>query len=364
MKKKPLLVLAAGGTGGHMFPAQAVAEVMLKRGWRVVLSTDSRGARYTSGFPSKVEIEQVSSATFAKGGLLNKIMVPIRIAMGVTAARRKMRRTRPNVVVGFGGYPSIPGMGAATSLGIPCMLHEQNGVLGRVNRLFAPRVNQIACGTWPTELLDGLTGVHIGNPVRQEILDRHGAGYIEPGDYPMDLLVIGGSQGARIFSDVVPAAVSLLPDTLRQNLRISQQAREEDCCRVQQAYAEIGVRADVTPFFKDIPARMSQAQLIISRSGASSVADISIIGRPAILVPLAVAIRDEQSANARALVQAGAAQVLLEADFTAEALVGQIQNLLSNSAQAQSMADAALGCAKPEAANDLSDMIEALAGDL
>ncbi len=364
MKKSPLLVLAAGGTGGHMFPAQAVAEVMLKRGWRVVLSTDARGARYTSNFPSEMEIEQVPSASFAQHGLLNKIMVPIRIAIGVTVARRKMRRTRPNVVVGFGGYPAIPAMGAATSLGIPCMLHEQNGVLGRVNQLFAPRVNQIACGTWPTELPDGLTGHYIGNPVRQEILDRHGAGYIAPGDYPMALLVVGGSQGARILSDVVPAAVGLLPVTLRQNLRISQQAREEDCARVQHAYAEIGVRADVLPFFTDIPDRMSQAQLVISRSGASSVADLSIIGRPTIFVPLAMAIRDEQVANARELVQAGAAQLLLESEFTPEALAGQIQELLTNSTQTQSMADAALGCAKPKAATDLADMIEALAGEI
>ena len=364
MKKSPLLVLAAGGTGGHMFPAQAVAEVMLKRGWRVVLSTDARGARYISGFPPEVEIEQVPSATFAQRGLLNKIMVPIRIAIGVTAARRKMRRTRPNVVVGFGGYPAIPAMGAATSLGIPCMLHEQNGVLGRVNQLFAPRVNQIACGTWSTELPDGLVGHHIGNPVRQEILDRHGAGYIPPGDYPMDLLVIGGSQGARILSDVVPAAVGLMPDAMRQNLRISQQAREEDCARVQQTYAEIGVRADVQPFFTDIPDRMSQAQLVISRSGASSVADLSIIGRPAIFVPLASAIRDEQAANARELVQAGAARLLMESEFSPEALAGQIQDLLTNSTQMQSMADAALGCAKPEAATDLADMIEALAGEI
>ena len=307
MKNSPLLVLAAGGTGGHMFPAQAVAEVMLRRGWRVVLSTDARGARYTAGFPAEIGIEKVPSATFSQGGFFNKIMVPIRIAIGVTSARRKMRRERPSVVVGFGGYPAIPAMGAATSLGIPCMLHEQNGILGRVNQLFAPRVNQIACGTWPTELPDGLTGHHVGNPVRQEILDRHGASYIPPGDYPMDLLVIGGSQGARILSDVVPTAVGLLPDALRQNLRISQQAREEDCERVLEAYAEIGVRADVQSFFKDIPARMSLAQLVISRSGASSVADISTIGRPAIFVPLAAAIRDEQIANARELVQAGAA---------------------------------------------------------
>ena len=326
MKNSPLLVLAAGGTGGHMFPAQAVAEVMLRRGWRVVLSTDARGARYTAGFPAEIGIEKVSSATFSKGGFFNKIMVPIRIAIGVTSARRKMRRERPSVVVGFGGYPAIPAMGAATSLGIPCMLHEQNGILGRVNQLFAPRVNQIACGTWPTELPDGLTGHHVGNPVRQEILDRHGASYIPPGDYPMDLLVIGGSQGARILSDVVPTAVGLLPDALRQNLRISQQAREEDCERVLEAYAEIGVRADVQSFFKDIPARMSLAQLVISRSGASSVADISTIGRPAIFVPLAAAIRDEQIANARELVQAGAAKLLLEPDFTPENLADQIKD--------------------------------------
>ena len=202
-----------------------------------------------------------------------------------------MRRTRPNVVVGFGGYPAIPAMGAATSLGIPCMLHEQNGVLGRVNQLFASRVNQIACGTWPTKLPDGLTGHHIGNPVRQEILDRHGAGYIAPGDYPMDVLVIGGSQGARILSDVVPAAVGLLPGSLRQNLRISQQAPRGRL----RARARTGLCRDwragrrTTVFSKIYPARMSQAQLVISRSGASSVADIATIGRPAIFVPLAAA---------------------------------------------------------------------------
>jgi len=357
------LVLAAGGSGGHMFPAQAVAEVMLARGWRVVLSTDARGARYTGGFPAQVPIEQVSSDTFAKGGLINKILVPIRIALGITAARRKMRRDRPKVVVGFGGYPAIPAMGAATSLGVPCMLHEQNGVLGRVNQLFAPRVNQIACGTWPTELPQGLIGYHVGNPVRAEVLARHAAGYIEPGDHPMCLLVIGGSQGARILSDVVPAAVALLPKSLFKNLRIAQQAREEDSARVQAAYDDMGLRADVRPFFDDIPLRMSEAQLVISRSGASSVADISVIGRPSIFVPLAAAIRDEQTANARELVEVGGARLLTEEAFTPEALASEIQDILTNASQAQSMAEAALRCAKPEAANTLADMIEALVGE-
>jgi len=266
-------------------------------------------------------------------------------------------------VVGFGGYPAIPAMGAATSLGVPCMLHEQNGVLGRVNQLFAPRVNQIACGTWPTALPHGLTGHHVGNPVRAEILARHAAGYIEPGDHPMSLLVIGGSQGARILSDVVPAAIALLPKSLLHNLRIAQQAREEDRARVQAAYDDMGLRADVLSFFDDIPERMSEAQLVISRSGASSVADISVIGRPSIFVPLAAAIRDEQTANARELVAAGGARLLTEDALMPEALAAEIQDILTNGPQAQSMAEVALRCAKPEAANTLADMIEALAGE-
>ena len=359
----PLLLIAAGGTGGHMFPAQALAEEMLARGWRVKLSTDTRGARYAGGFPDQVQIVTLSSATFARGGLVAKLAVPFRIAGGVLAALWSSLRDRPDVVVGFGGYPAIPAMGAATSLGVPCMLHEQNGVLGRVNQLFAPRVNQIACGTWPTELPHGLTGHHVGNPVRAEILARHAAGYIEPGDHPMSLLVIGGSQGARILSDVVPAAIALLPKSLLNNLRIAQQAREEDRARVQAAYDDMGLRADVRSFFDDIPERMSEAQLVISRSGASSVADISVIGRPSIFVPLAAAIRDEQTANARELVAAGGARLLTEDAFTPEALAAEIQDILTNGPQAQSMAEAALRCAKPEAANTLASMIEALAGE-
>ena len=174
----PLLLIAAGGTGGHMFPAQALAEEMLKKGWRVKLSTDARGARYTSGFPHTTDIEKISSATFARGGILAKVLVPFRIAGGVISAAYKMLRDRPDVVVGFGGYPTIPAMSAATLLRLPCMIHEQNGVLGRVNTLFASRVDAVACGTWPTDLAEGIKGVHVGNPVRGSILDRAGAGYI------------------------------------------------------------------------------------------------------------------------------------------------------------------------------------------
>ncbi|MCH2164071.1 MAG: UDP-N-acetylglucosamine--N-acetylmuramyl-(pentapeptide) pyrophosphoryl-undecaprenol N-acetylglucosamine transferase [Marinovum sp.] len=355
-----LLVIAAGGTGGHMFPAQALAEAMLSLGWRVKLSTDARGARYTSGFPDAVEIDVVSSATFARGGVLTKLAVPFRILGGVLAAFGAMGRDRPRVVVGFGGYPAIPAVAAAIMRGLPCMIHEQNGVLGRVNQLFAKRVHKVACGTWPTKLPDGLEGVHTGNPVRGAVRERAGAQYIPPGDYLMKLVVIGGSQGARILSQVVPKAVAALPESLLANLTIVQQARDEDAESVRTAYDDIGVRAQVLGFV-DVPREFAEAQLIISRSGASSVADISVIGRPSVLVPLASAIRDEQTANARALADAGGAIVMQENDFTPPALAQVIEAILTDPIDALAAATAALSCGKPDATEALVALVEELA---
>ncbi len=356
----PLLIIAAGGTGGHMFPAQALAEVMLTRGWRVKLSTDARGARYTSGFPHSVEIQQISSATFARGGLLAKALVPLRILGGVFGAVFGMLRDRPDVVVGFGGYPSIPALTAAWILRKPRMIHEQNGVLGRVNTIFAKRVDAVACGTWPTTLPDGVEGHHVGNPVRGSVLERAGAGYIEPGDYPMELLVMGGSQGARILSEVIPPAIANLPMGLVRNIRVSHQARDEDAQRVAEFYAENGINADVQPFFHDVPRRMSEAQLVISRAGASSVADLSVIGRPSILIPFAAATGDHQTANARGLVNAGAAIMVPENMANPESLTEQIEMVLSNPRGAQQMAQAALSVGKPDAAQELAQMVETL----
>lgn len=361
-ERKPLLVMAAGGTGGHMFPAQALAEIMLRRGWRVKLSTDARGARYTGGFPHSVEIEQVSSATFARGGPLAKLGVPFRIAGGVLSMARRMRRDRPDVVVGFGGYPSIPALGAARLLKLPRMIHEQNGVLGKVNTFFADKVDVVACGTWPTPLPEGVKGIHTGNPVRMAVLERAAAGYIAPGPYPMSVLVIGGSQGARTLSDVVPPALAGLPLDMVQNLRVSHQARDEDGERVATYYAENGLQADVQPFFQDVPARMSEAQLVISRSGASSVADIAVIGRPSILIPYPHATGDHQNANARALVEAGAAIRIPEARLTIESLTEAIHSILSHESGAIQMQRAALSVAKPEAAEELAALVEHLAG--
>jgi UDP-N-acetylglucosamine--N-acetylmuramyl-(pentapeptide) pyrophosphoryl-undecaprenol N-acetylglucosamine transferase len=360
MGKMPLLLIAAGGTGGHMFPAQALAEAMVRRGWRVKLSTDARGARYAGGFPHVVQVEQVTSATFARGGALARAMVPLRIAAGVLSALWGQMRDRPTVVVGFGGYPSIPALAAAWVLRRPRMLHEQNGVLGRVNEVFARRVDRVACGTWPTRLPAGVEAVHTGNPVRAAVLDRAGAPYIPPGEYPMSLLVIGGSQGAKILSDIVPEAVAALPDALRHNLRVSHQAREEDVARVTAAYEAAGIRAEVQPFFRDIPARLSEAQLVISRSGASSVAEISVIGRPSILIPYAAAAGDHQSANARSLDAAEAAVVIAENALDATALSRHMATILSQPQTAERMAANALSQGRPDATDHLVQLVEAL----
>ncbi|MEY4698107.1 MAG: hypothetical protein RIT14_2535, partial [Pseudomonadota bacterium] len=343
--------------------AQALAEAMVRRGWRVKLSTDDRGARYAGGFPHVVTVETVASATFARGGPLGKALVPLRITQGVAAAVLAMLRDRPALVVGFGGYPTIPALSAALILRLPRMIHEQNGVLGRVNRLFAPRVHRVACGTWPTDLPAGVRGEHSGNPVRAAVLERAGAAYIPPGDHPMSLLVIGGSQGARILSDVVPAAIAALPAALRGHLRVAHQARAEDMARVTAAYEAAGIAAEVQPFFTDIPRRLSEAQLVISRSGASSVADISVIGRPSILIPFAAATGDHQTANARGLVKAGAAVLIPEKQLDPASLAAQLEQVLTRPDAASQMARNALSQGLPDATDRLVALVEELTKD-
>ncbi|MEM9343475.1 MAG: undecaprenyldiphospho-muramoylpentapeptide beta-N-acetylglucosaminyltransferase [Pseudomonadota bacterium] len=358
----PLCVIAAGGTGGHMFPAQALAETLLSSGWRVRLSTDPRGARYAGGFPQEVDILKVASATPSRGGPLARIAIPFIILGGVLMALVRMLADRPKVVVGFGGYPSIPALTAAITLRIPSMIHEQNGVLGRVNEVFAKRVSAVACGTWPTELPKGVLGHHSGNPVRAAIADKAATLYIAPGDIPMSVTVIGGSQGARILSDVVPGAIARLPGELRQHIRVAHQARGEDEDRVREFYDAEGIDAEVRPFFDDIPTRFANAQLVIARAGASTVADLSVIGRPAILIPYAAAKRDEQTANARTLVDAEAAILIPETRLTPDTLADEITRILSNPQAADQMAQNALSVGRPDAAKRLADMVEDLKG--
>ncbi|MFV0409997.1 MAG: UDP-N-acetylglucosamine--N-acetylmuramyl-(pentapeptide) pyrophosphoryl-undecaprenol N-acetylglucosamine transferase [Paracoccus sp. (in: a-proteobacteria)] len=355
-------LIAAGGTGGHMFPAQSLAEVLLSEGWRVKLSTDDRGARYAGNFPDEVAREILPSATTARGGTAGKIKAPFKIASGILAARATFNRDRPDVVIGFGGYPTIPALSAAWYMGIPRMIHEQNGVMGRVNALFASRVDRVACGIWPTALPPGVNGIHTGNPVRRAVLDLVGAPYAAPGESgPLHLLVIGGSQGARVLSDTVPAAVTALPEDLRARLIVSHQARAEDGERVTAAYAAAGIRAEIEPFFADVPRRLAECHLVISRAGASSVADITVIGRPAILIPYAAATGDHQSANARALSDTGAAIVMPESVLDVESLARDMTAIFTDAGRATQMADAARDLGRPDAARRLYDLVTELA---
>ncbi len=356
----PLVVIAAGGTGGHMFPAQALAEAMLARGWRVRLTTDDRGARYAGGFPAAVAVETLPSASFARGGVLARVATPFRILAGVGRAVLRFRALRPAVVVGFGGYPTIPALGAAWILRLPRMIHEQNGVLGRVNAVFAPRVSAVACGTWPTRLPVGLDATHTGNPVRRAVAAFAGAAYAPPGVGQVTVLVLGGSQGARVLSQAVPAAMARLPEALRARLSVAHQARPEDAGAAAAAYAEAGIAAEVQPFFPDVPDRMAAAQLVIARAGASTLAELAVIGRPAILIPFAAAAGDHQSANARAMTEAGAAVTIGESALEPEGLARQIERILGDPETASGMARAALAAGRPDAADRLAELVEAL----
>jgi len=361
MPGAPLLVIAAGGTGGHMFPAQALAEAMLVRGWRVQLATDPRGARYASGFPEAVERRVTASATFAQGSVLARVTAPAAIGAGTAATLAAMRRDRPACVAGFGGYPALPAMLAATALGLPRLIHEQNGRLGRVNRMFARRVDVLACGTWPANAPEGANAVHTGNPVRRAVLERQGAPYRPPGDGPIDLLVIGGSQGAGAFARVMPEALKALPAALRVRLRLAQQVRPEDMDRTRAVYGDLGVTADLRGFFEDVPARLADAALVISRAGASSIADITVIGRPAILIPYPHAADDHQTANAQPLVDSGGAFFIAERELTPQGLAGHIDAILSDPEGAAAMAAASLRAGRPDATENLAGLVERLA---
>ena len=352
----PLLVLAAGGTGGHMFPAQAIAEEMVASGWQVKLSTDSRGARYCENFPSDVEVLIVNSATFSGRSIFGKLSVPLKIFYGVFQSLLWFKRNKPSCVVGFGGYPSIPAITAALIWRIPTILHEQNGVLGQVNKLFAKKVDFVAYGIAP-ESLSSANSLYTGNPVRNSVLKFKASPYIPPGDYPINVLVIGGSQGARIMSDIVPIALSKLSEKNIKNIRVAHQARPEDINRVIKLYSENNIKAEVASFFDDAPRRISEAQLVISRSGASSIADIATIGRPSILVPLKSAIRDEQSVNALSMTSVNSAISFAEDDFTVDKLAKCITKFLSSPKKAEAMAAAALNRSSKNSVKMLSDLI-------
>lgn len=354
------VILAAGGTGGHMFPAEALAAELHARGRRTVLITDSRGAGFgdTAG---ATEIHRIAARS-PGGGIGSRARGVATLFMGWLQARRLLARISPAAAVGFGGYPSVPTMFAAARAGLPTMIHEQNAVLGRANAVLAARVDVIATSFASVAGLragDERKAVRTGNPVRPAAAALGVSPYARPDTDR--LLIIGGSQGARILSDVVPAAIALLPEAARARLSIVQQARPEDCDRVVEAYRQLALEADVKSFFDDLPARIAAATLVVARAGASTITELTAIGRPAILVPYRFAADDHQLANARALEREAAAWVMPETEFTASALAKRLASLLGDADALAKAAGAARAMAMPDAASRLADEVERIA---
>ena len=355
-------VVAAGGTGGHLVPAEALARELGERGWTITLATDARGAAYAAGFPAEERLA-LEAATFSLSNPLNVLRGSGRILAGIRQAQAAFRRTDPAVVVGFGGYPSLPALLAALARKRPTVIHEQNAVLGRVNRLLSGRVTAVASAFPTLERASPAVKARaeaVGNPVRAEIRALHGRPYAPPTD-ELRLLVTGGSQGARILSDTVPAALASLPEGLRLRLRVEQQTRAEAADAARATYAAAGVQATVAPFVRDMAERLAQAHLVIGRAGASTVSELAVAGRPSILVPLAIATDDHQRLNAALLTDAGAAEMILERDLTVERLASAVAAMLADPADLARRAAAAAGAAKPDAAARLADLVERVA---
>lgn len=359
---KGVILLAAGGTGGHLFPAEALAHELKERGWSVHLATDDRAERFAGHFPAET-IHQIRSATIGSKNPLALLATFWRLWSGVRQASTIIGHIRPKVVVGFGGYPTLPPLYAATRRGIATLIHEQNAVMGRANRALSRRVTAVAGGFLPEDTsAAGVKTVTTGNPVRPQVIEASRKPYLASrGGEPFRLLVFGGSQGAQFFSDAVPAAIAQLDQAQQARLSVVQQARAEDVERVKSAYAEMGIAADVSPFFTDMAARMAASHLVISRSGASTVSEIAVVGRPALLVPYPHALDHDQAANAAALAAAGGAQVHPQSTLTAEKIAALIGGLMNDADSLTSMAAAARTAGKPDATRLLADLTEAIA---
>jgi UDP-N-acetylglucosamine--N-acetylmuramyl-(pentapeptide) pyrophosphoryl-undecaprenol N-acetylglucosamine transferase len=358
------IVLSAGGTGGHLFPAQALAAELMRRGRRIVLMTDARGRNYDAAFPGAT-IETVPSASPSNTNLPGRLAAPFQIAVGVLVGWRKLLRLKPNAVVGFGGYPSLPVMIAASLAGLPTAIHEQNAVLGRVNRLIADRMRAVAA-SFPFAKFapkDNNRIRYTGNPVRPEAAALAHTPYDPPAESgAIRVLIFGGSQGARALSEIVPAALALLSGPLRSRLQIVQQGRPEDIESVRAAYANAGIRADVAAFFNDLPQRMAAAHLVISRSGASTISELAVIGRPAILIPYPFATDDHQTANASMLAKAGAAWLIQQRDLSAQKLSALLAEIFAQPGELEKRAEAAAALGKPDAAKRLADLVDEIGG--
>lgn len=355
-------VVAAGGTGGHMFPAEALARELAGRGWRVVLATDHRGESYAQAFPAE---ERIALDAATGRGPIGMAKAGLAIARGVVKARKALKRLDAAVVVGFGGYPSAPALLAALSQGRPTLVHEQNAVLGRTNRWLSPRVGAVASSFPNLQKVPGGVGPRvalIGNPVRSDIRALYDRPYAAPAARgPIRVLVTGGSQGARILSETVPQALAALPAPLRKRLRVQQQARPETLDAARATCLAAGIEVEAAPFFGDMARRLSETHLVIGRAGASTCSELAVAALPSLLIPLKIAMDDHQRFNAASLAEAGGAEVVLEDEATVERLTAALLALLSDPARLAAMSAAAKSAALPDATSRLADMVEAAA---
>lgn len=356
-------VLAAGGTGGHLFPAEAVAAELLGRGNTVHLLSDARADAFAGRIPG-IAVHHIRAGRFGCGAAHTAHALG-ELAWGALQARRLLRRLSPACVIGFGGYPSVPGMLAAVYLGLPTLIHEQNAVLGRANRLLAPRVGRIATA-FPNaaglRASDRARAVHTGNPVRPAVLAVCETKYKAPQrGGAIELVILGGSQGARIMSEVVPPALAALPTRLREVLRISHQARPEDLPAAEAVYRKNRIQAELRSFFTDVPERLARAHLVICRAGASTVAELTAIGRPALLIPYPYATDDHQSANAGALGEAGGGWVMPQSELRSDTLALRLESLLGDQTALTTAARRATEFGRRDATRDLAQLALGLA---
>jgi UDP-N-acetylglucosamine--N-acetylmuramyl-(pentapeptide) pyrophosphoryl-undecaprenol N-acetylglucosamine transferase len=362
LSDRPIL-LAAGGTGGHLFPAASLGQELQRRGFAVELATDMRAEKYGGDFPARA-IHRIPSATLTSRSPIAVAAAFTRLGIGYAGALRMLLRLKPRAVIGFGGYPTLPPIIAARTLNIPTAIHEQNAVMGRANRLLSRFVDKIALSFMPTRLLGPeaqakarLTGI----PVRDAVLKFRDVPYTPPdASSRLLLLVFGGSQGARFFSEALPPALLRLPDAMRERLTVVQQAREEDLAGLREAYANAKIAAHIAPFFRDLPERIATAQLVIARAGASTVAELTAIGRPCLLVPLPHALDNDQLENATRLQEVGGGWCVRQSELSTERLAELLQGLLSSPGRLADAAKKAHGMATVDAVKRLADLVDEL----
>jgi UDP-N-acetylglucosamine--N-acetylmuramyl-(pentapeptide) pyrophosphoryl-undecaprenol N-acetylglucosamine transferase len=354
---KRVALLAAGGTGGHLFPAEALASELENRGWQIHLATDVRAERYAGQFRAK-QMHVIRSATPAGRNPVKLAVALLDLFAGYCQSRKLIKELQPRVVIGFGGYPTLPPLIAAQRAGIANMIHESNAVMGRANRLLARGTDIVAIG-----LGSGTAGTIVtGNPVRSAVIEASGVEYpVRDKSEPFSLLVFGGSQGAQYFGETMPRAIGLLDEPFRRRLRVVQQVRQEQIASVKDAYAELGIDAQIAPFFDDMPGRIAASHFVVSRAGASTVTELAVIGRPALLVPYPYALDHDQARNAEALERAGGAMLIQQRELSAQKLADILKSAIDDPQRLAKMAEKAKTVANADATTRLADLAEGLA---